>query len=1371
MITHQNETKKFYENIDKLLDNPLSIGTLMATSFGIAFSKDYHQVLKLAMDKWWLSARIKEYITYPELYANEMLFKEHFQIPKNIIKALETIQNRRIKKFHNYARSLSGYPSLAWLNFSDTSFNSSYINTNSYPFPSDIVTSPAFYFYNNLDRYNLAYLEAKNLFRYYIQQVIGYRLTLISSLFDDIDILTETNENISVSKTIQYNTLLERVCHDITDNPSFCKIENVTVTSVYDGDTFHGKIGNAEPIPIRIAMIDAPELKVDGIETEEGIKSRNILRKKLKVGSTVTLIINKHEAIGHYGRLVAYVRKGTIDISTYMLENDLNTKLFPSLFWNEDPYAQSIVKNFYNAIKTKHIDINKKLKKQQRATNSLYKDYTTTLRLIKKQASSYTKISPDLQQFGKNIIDDISINEQRFINGVYDQTTGQLKSTEEIMKYLDTPNAQDLIELGLVKIEAIRAYFRLAANQKIISLYNTLLTELDSTNKDVNIKAIQNALNLPNIDIEDPAIQKQIKKSIDKARERETKIKSWLQYLQTILLQQDKLNIARSAMPVLGQWGQITMNSLYTEKKVLDSLEDSLKYNSYGIERAFPTFKLFFVEEDNTRLLAFNDFYSYNAIQEIKIIKSRKSASTVAQLKISNVSNILSPDTEPSIEYYGIDIPNIGSITENVQDTTAEQTVHSFILQPGTEIIIKLGYSNNPNELETVFVGKITETNIGETIDIVAQDYGSVLSETIAKYQPVGFRMFDDYRTHGDVIGYILRNINTHAKLGAFSIFDDVNGMFTDSHFSRRFLSRFIASNMLPIKLNYNDALSDNVYLQTGGKVYAAVKNTRTFSWYINNQTAFEAINEILLWHPDYIVRVLPYNDNLYGETRQTIYIGPKDGTYKKSDTMNIFENMFLNDISNNLLSLVKKYKKEVEESTESSYAISTLLNKYINDLPDKIKNNDKALDMYTSLFKFDILMAARGTRPIATSIWSNFNVHYSRNANGITDNTMIFVKNYVKSALNSGDTFSNLPSSVLSSYRSMLNTGYKRVTQSHFYDSYHNIILNNIKAGSANFYNKVTMFYPSNNPVSKPEDVTSGTPFRRFLARKVFKWISILDKIDLSIDDDIFKEEIREYQTFQKNIDAALKDYATILTDSVKYLQKTGQEYNRINYDLPKYGLPVQFKVAANILSKLMKDMYSGELVIIGDPTVNPYDTVYIYDTYNNMTGIIDVEQVVQIYNAQQGFYTVITPDLRTKVENKNSFMYEPLIGWVQTFLSNVNGIAGYTGLLTGLIAGATTGSTTGPLSIAGVPIMAGVGAIVGAIGGYFGAKAVTDKYWRKTAAYVFGRNLVDFTGLWYGNKPFVAGLRGMRRNSIYNHTVNRVTTMFPKIRIGMGE
>ncbi|MGV7000401.1 lysozyme family protein [Priestia megaterium] len=71
-----------------------------------------------------------------------------------------------------------------------------------------------------------------------------------------------------------------------------------------------------------------------------------------------------------------------------------------------------------------------------------------------------------------------------------------------------------------------------------------------------------------------------------------------------------------------------------------------------------------------------------------------------------------------------------------------------------------------------------------------------------------------------------------------------------------------------------------------------------------------------------------------------------------------------------------------------------------------------------------------------------------------------------------------------------------------------------------------------------------------------------------------------------------------------------------------------VAIKITARGLSDYVRDMYDGYLTVMGDPSVKPYDQMWINDTHNSISGPADVKEVTQIMNHQMGFITMLKPD-----------------------------------------------------------------------------------------------------------------------------------------------
>lgn len=86
----------------------------------------------------------------------------------------------------------------------------------------------------------------------------------------------------------------------------------------------------------------------------------------------------------------------------------------------------------------------------------------------------------------------------------------------------------------------------------------------------------------------------------------------------------------------------------------------------------------------------------------------------------------------------------------------------------------------------------------------------------------------------------------------------------------------------------------------------------------------------------------------------------------------------------------------------------------------------------------------------------------------------------------------------------------------------------------------------------------------------------------------------------------------------------------------LDQEGYKVAWRATANGLKNTVKDMYTGELIVMGDPAVKPYDKMFVYDTYLDMQGMFEVETVVQTFSVETGFTTSLTPDCVVAVDDK---------------------------------------------------------------------------------------------------------------------------------------
>ena len=291
------------------------------------------------------------------------------------------------------------------------------------------------------------------------------------------------------------------------------------------------------------------------------------------------------------------------------------------------------------------------------------------------------------------------------------------------------------------------------------------------------------------------------------------------------------------------------------------------------MSRAFPTFKLYFIEEDNEQWLLFDDFYGYSAVKSIDIIKTRKAASDAAVVRVSNVTSVLS---NPMGDYLG---------ERTVADGTSdEQKLDKMMLRVGCAVMIKMGYTNDPTELETVFYGAIAELRPGNgEIEFVAQGWGASLNNPLpiaGKGESIG--AWDWRKAHGDIVSWGLGHIGMK-HMGGASIFEDTDDILRTSPGAAMYTG--FLRRLTGIDIGNNNTRDDNVYLPYHESWWNLAKPT--FDWRIDGGTTVWAlIQEILLWYPGWIATVLPYETHVGSleQHRSTLYIGPRDGFYKYTD-------------------------------------------------------------------------------------------------------------------------------------------------------------------------------------------------------------------------------------------------------------------------------------------------------------------------------------------------------------------------------------------------------------------------------------------------------------------------------------------------------
>lgn len=101
-----------------------------------------------------------------------------------------------------------------------------------------------------------------------------------------------------------------------------------------------------------------------------------------------------------------------------------------------------------------------------------------------------------------------------------------------------------------------------------------------------------------------------------------------------------------------------------------------------------------------------------------------------------------------------------------------------------------------------------------------------------------------------------------------------------------------------------------------------------------------------------------------------------------------------------------------------------------------------------------------------------------------------------------------------------------------------------------------------------------------------------------------------------------------------------------------------IAWKATASKLRESIEDMYAGDLIVYGDPSVKPQDRFYISDAFTGMTGQAMVKEVVHHLSVDNGFTTTISPDVIATVDDPHEMITNIAIGRIGAMCSGVSNL-----------------------------------------------------------------------------------------------------------------
>lgn len=248
------------------------------------------------------------------------------------------------------------------------------------------------------------------------------------------------------------------------------------------------------------------------------------------------------------------------------------------------------------------------------------------------------------------------------------------------------------------------------------------------------------------------------------------------------------------------QWGQPTLTAdgktngandpMYQVEKMME--DNQYRDNSGRMIRAYPTYMLWLIDEGGTfaGVKLFDNFYGLQSVIDFSVHQSEDVLGDTLVLRLSNLYSKLNSQYS-NLAYVGEDgertklAPSITDILadpnnadeaidkmiitklaqgqENLRSGTQDGYIRELggiRLKPGIRVHLRMGYSANPNSLDTVFNGTITQVTNGDIVEVIAQGDGIELAPyinaqplTSEVLTPTGFKQMGEIREGDLVIG------------------------------------------------------------------------------------------------------------------------------------------------------------------------------------------------------------------------------------------------------------------------------------------------------------------------------------------------------------------------------------------------------------------------------------------------------------------------------------------------------------------------------------------------------------------------------------------------------------------------------------------
>lgn len=667
-----------------------------------------------------------------------------------------------------------------------------------------------------------------------------------------------------------------------------------------------------------------------------------------------------------------------------------------------------------------------------------------------------------------------------------------------------------------------------------------------------------------------------------------------------------------------------------TYNEMFKTFCDRYKSDHYAIRRAFPTFKVFFVEEDGeadfttpegrageiinklASTPSLDDFYGVNAIKEISVVHNKESAVSTCVIQVLDLDGVLYnrkfdagkgggpvKDLTGTINSNGSRVPENKLIDDN-------NPFYSTMIKEGMKVIVKFGYSNDPTELDTIFVGQIAQFQGNQVLTIVCQSYGAELVAKTFGTDPT--KNVDLWSTTTADLVHDTMDREEVRHFGRWRLSDiDVTGELFGHQKIRPDGRTKTVWTWRP------SVVDDNIFVPPEGQDTTWWETlTGDLHYVFWNTTIWDVFKEMELRHPDYIAYPVPYGQG--ADARMTMFFGQPDMEYLSRPALDKFERDGEFTAGNTSQTDLRRALTRVGTSPPPNFTLPGAGKTYrgAKTYP-KAPNEQVAIAVGAE----KVLEAANAPgdpkenlRALARSVGAQEDTFVEWHPEG--KRMVAEISRLESEARTKAESEQGLaPGSLKKDYSRIDSNKFYRTTVAwqgprlrpfrnyELVTSLHDILKNNIRTDTSESFNSVELHYTDNIlPFSSQNLATFGQT---------------------------------EPTTLVVNADDNIKEH---------HIRRTIEAWpNCTNTDLAR-------RYASQLLANSLKKTYRGEIVILGKPHLKPYDIVWLNDTYSDMAGPIEIEEVVHTFSQETGFITEIVPSMIVSVAGDAKLLMVDAIG-----------------------------------------------------------------------------------------------------------------------------